>query len=658
MLLKKAGRTLNYEIVTYATAGDKDKTTPLTMKGQDNFFTDALDQALLDKKIDIAVHSAKDLPQDMREGLSVYALTAALDTTDAFVGRTKFSQLKPGAKIGTSSLIRQQGIKELNPQLEIVDIRGTIEERIKLVEEGKYDGLVVATCALKRLNLENRITEILPWEPMPLQGQLAVVGRKDDQALKDIFSAIDVRKKYGRVVLVGAGPGDLDLITVKAIKALQKADCIFHDFLAHKDLLDYAPYAQKVYVGKRKGEHSISQAELSRLLKEKALSGKNIVRLKGGDPLIFGRGADEITYLRSYHIEVEVIPGISSATGIPSGLGIPLTARGLSSSVAFISGHSEDEKDSENKLLEIPKTDTIVFLMGLTKMGVIIKSLIKAGWKSSVPMIVISKGTRADERIVIGNIGNMEQLMKDAQLEPPVIMMAGPTVNFYKPQTFERERILYLGTNPGKYTSLGKIIFHPMITISPVEVAKEVVETTLRTLSEYQMILFTSRFAVKYFFELLKKENISFENLRTMDFAVIGETTAWALAQHGFKAKVMAEEENSEGMLAALKRDYHLQGKKILFPRSSLENPFLKDQLKKEGSQVMELTVYQNTKPAKRPLPNEVINKVFFTSPSTVKNFLEDYGTIPPSWQILSKGLHTKKMLEQAGYQDQVSIVG
>src|SRR3989338_5018064 len=171
LLLKKAGRTLNYEIVTYATAGDKDKTTQLTMKGQDNFFTDALDQALLDKKIDIAVHSAKDLPQDMREGLSVYALTAALDTTDAFVGRTKFSQLKPGAKIGTSSLIRQQGIKELNPQLEIVDIRGTIEERIKLVEEGKYDGLVVATCALKRLNLENRITEILPWEPMPLQGQ-------------------------------------------------------------------------------------------------------------------------------------------------------------------------------------------------------------------------------------------------------------------------------------------------------------------------------------------------------------------------------------------------------------------------------------------------------------------------------------------------------
>jgi uroporphyrinogen III methyltransferase/synthase len=654
-LFEKAGLPVDYELVTFATAGDKDKTTPLTVQGQDDFFTDTLDQALLDKKIDIAIHSAKDLPQNIREGLSIYALTEALDTTDAFVGRVKFAQLKVGARVGTSSLVRQQGLKDLNPNIQAVDIRGTIEERIKLVDEGKCDGVIVATCALKRLGLANRITDILPWEPMPLQGQLAVVGRRDNPIVREMFAAIDVRTNYGKVKLVGAGPGDPDLITVKAIKALQTADCIFYDFLAHKDLLDYAPYAEKVYVGKRKGEHSIPQAELSKLLKEKALSGKNVVRLKGGDPLIFGRGADEITYLRSYHISVEVIPGISSATGIPSGLAIPLTARGVSSSVAFVSGHGEDEThDQANELIEIPKTDTIVFFMGLTKIGLIVKSLIKAGWKTSVPMIVISKGTRVEERIVAGNLGNIEQLVAAAKLEPPVLMIAGPTVNFYKPQA--QAKILFLGTNPEKYKALGKIIPHPMIEISSAKLDNALIEKTLRPLSKYQIILFTSRFAVKHFFELLEKENIP-RDFIGIDVAVIGEDTAWALAQYGFKAKVMAEDETSEGMLMALEDAYDLKGKKILFPRSSLENPYLRENLRKLGAEVLELAVYENIKPAKRPLPSETIDKVFFTSPSTVRNFLEDYGTIPPEWKILSKGPHTKQALEKAGYKDQVSIV-
>lgn len=655
-LLKKAGVSAEYEISTYTTAGDKDKTIPLTGNGQDDFFTDALDQALLDRKIDVAIHSAKDLPQDIREGLSVYALTETLDATDAFVGRGKLADLKPGAKVGTSSPLRRQGIKELNSQVEIVDIRGTIEERLKLFDEGKYDGIVVAVCALKRLGLEQRISEILLWESMALQGQLAVIGRSDNVALKQIFAAIDARQKYGHVALVGAGPGDPELITVKAIRAMQKADCVLYDFLIHKDLLHYAPYAEKIYTGKRKGAHSISQADLSRLLRNKAMSGKNVVRLKGGDPLIFGRGAEEIAYLRSYHIDVDVIPGISSATGIPSGLGIPLTARGFSSSVAFISGHGEDEENSAQHLLEIPRTDTVVFLMGLTKIGIIVRSLLKAGWKESVPMIVISRGTRVEERILAGNLGNIESLVAQANLEPPVLMVAGETVNFYRP--VPRERILYLGTNPEKYMSLGQIIFHPMIEIAPAKVDLDIIKRVLSSLAQYQLILFTSRFGVIHFFELLKKQQIASEDLKNTDFAVIGESTAGTLAQYGFRAKVIAEEEHSEGMLEALRGAGNLRGKSILFPRSSLENPLLKQNLEKEGSRVLELTVYENSKPAKRPLPQTPIDKVFFTSPSTVKNFLEDYGRIPADWQILSRGPKTKQTLEKAGYQNQISIVG
>lgn len=147
------------------------------------------------------------------------------------------------------------------------------------------------------------------------------------------------------------------------------------------------------------------------------------------------------------------------------------------------------------------------------------------------------------------------------------------------------------------------------------------------------------------------------DDLKKIDFAVIGESTAWTLAQYGFRAKVTAEEENSEGMLTALKADGDLRGKNILFPRSSLPNPFLKEQLEKAGSRVIELVVYQNTKPAKRPLPSTPIDKIFFTSPSTVKNFLEDYGKIPENWDILSRGTRTQKALEEAGYRNQISIV-
>ena len=290
------------------------------------------------------MHSAKDLPQKLNDGLSIYALTSSPDETDAFVGAKSFYELKDGAKIGTSSLIRQEQVKKLNPKVKIVDIRGTIEERIQLVDQGVCDGIIVATIALKRLGLENKITDIMPWEGAALQGQLAVVGRSDDEELKSLFSAIDVRREYGNVCLLGAGPGDPDLITVKGVNALKKAECVFYDYLAHKDLLKYAQQAEQVYVGKRKGAHALPQKELSKLIRMKAAEGKNVVRLKGGDPLMFGRGAEEIEYLRSYHINVHVIPGVSSATAIPSSLGVPLTARDVSSSVAFVSGHGKEEK--------------------------------------------------------------------------------------------------------------------------------------------------------------------------------------------------------------------------------------------------------------------------------------------------------------------------
>lgn len=645
-LLKAQGIDLSFNVISYKTTGDVDKKTSLIRSQDDDFFTDTIDKALLRKQIDIAIHSAKDLPQQLISGLEILALSPSLDTTDAFVGKAKLRNLKRGAKIGTSSLVRQQSLKKLYPQLIPVDIRGTIQERIALIDKGYCDGVIVATAALKRLGLEHLIKEIMPWEATPLQGQLAVVGRRENPDLKVLFSKIDVRKKYGNIYLVGAGPGAPDLITVKGTQALKKADCIFYDYLADKALLNYAPEAEKIYVGKRKGKHSLSQEALSRMLKEKAIQGKTVVRLKGGDPLIFGRGAEEITYLRSYHINVEVIPGVSSATALPSLLGIPLTARGVSSSVAFLSAHSEEEKTESLKLLDIPKTDTLVFLMGLTKLDIIVRSLLSKKWSSETPIVIISRGTHPDEKIIVGTLKTIVSLAQKASLKAPALTVVGEIVKFYHPHNVST--VLYTGTNPERYTNFGNIIPWPMIEIKKKVLNKKKLAQLKRLAASCDLILLTSRFGVKYFFELARKEKMAINHKK---FITIGSDSAQAIRLHNIEPAFVSTHEHSQGLLQEIiSKVPNLKGQKILFPRSALPNLFLKNNLEKLGAKVFELPIYDNVKPPKRRLPDQFIDTVIFTSPSTVKNFLKDYDTIPSYWKIYAKGPLTQKTLEEKGY--------
>ncbi len=645
-----------FEQKIFRTQGDIDQKTLLTDKSvPDDFFTNTLDESILKGKIDIAIHSAKDLPASIPKGLKIFALTKSIDETDAFVGKVHFKDLKKGAKVGTSSLIRQSALKKLNPSIELVNIRGSISERIALIEKGLCDGVIVATAALKRLELSHLIKDIMPWEAAALQGQLAVVGRSDDDKLRDLFSVIDIRKTYGRVFLVGAGPGDPDLITHKGINALKEADCVFYDYLVDKRLLSYAPKAEHVYVGKRKGDHTLSQKELSRQLRLKAMTGKNVVRLKGGDPLVFGRGADEIQYLKSYSINVEVIPGVSSATGLPSLLGIPLTARGVSSSVAFLSAHGSDEAGGDQREINIPQVDTIVFLMGLTRLKEIVGSLLKNKWNKTTPVVVISKGTQWQEHVVVGTIGDIVSKVENEELEPPALIIVGEVGRFYKPTPKSDRSILYTGTNLGKYRSLGHVIHFPMIEISKAKIKKEVVKKLIKDLTQYDLFLITSRFGVKYFFEILKENNFPLENISIKPFIVIGEETAEALESVGIKPALIGAEENSQSLFLEIKKKFNVKGKKILFPRSALPNPFLKVQLTKIGAKVEQLAVYQNIKPKKRSLP-ENTGSIIFTSPSTVKNFLTDYRKIPRDWQILSKGPATTRTLELAGYRNSIVI--
>lgn len=653
-LLKKKGVKISFNLKTYSTRGDKNKTVSLTTSPADDFFTDTLDAALLNNEIDVAIHSAKDLPQTLRGGLSIFALTRGLDETDAFIGKTAFDRLPAGSKVATSSLLRQQQVKALNPQIETVDIRGTIEERIQKMRDGYCDGLVVATAALKRLGLEKHIRDIMPWEAAPLQGQLAVVGRTEDTALEKLFIPIDVRRDYGRVFLVGAGPGDPELITIKGIRALEAAECVFHDYLVPAQLLDHAPHAEKIYAGKRKGSHAMPQEELNRLMRQKATAGKTVVRLKGGDPLVFGRGADEIAYLRRCHIETEVIPGISSATGIPSRLGIPLTARGVAATVAFVSGYKHGEDETRPVPLDIPRADTLVFLMGLTKLDQIVESLEKSRRPGQTPVMVISKGTSPQEKIVSGTLSDIRQKVKEDPLEPPVLIVVGETLKFYREsrETSRWERILYTGSDPGEFRARAGVIPFPMIEITPAKLTAGRIKTLLTNLIRYDIILFTSKFGVKYFFELLAGEKYAAKKLGKKTFVAIGQSTAKALAHQGISVALVARVETSEGLFDEMTKKFKLRGKKILFPRSNLPNPYLKQKLTEAGSRVDELTIYKNAKPAKRPLPKTGIDKILFTSPSTVRNFIEDHGAVPADWRILSRGPLTSVFLREAGYTD------
>jgi uroporphyrin-III C-methyltransferase len=230
-----------------------------------------------------------------------------------------------------------------------------------------------------------------------------------------------------KVTLIGAGPGDPDLITVKSVNALAKATVVLYDALINRALLNYAPNATHVFVGKRRGIHSFSQDEINELIVSNAFEYGNVVRLKGGDPFIFGRGSEEIDYIESFGIETEVIPGISSALAVPASIGIPLTKRGVAESFWVITGTTSERKLSQDVYLAAQSTATIVILMGMSKLTEIV-SIFKKYNKSGVPTAIVQNGTTKNEKFSLGTIDNIEEIVVQKQLSSPAIIVIGEVV--------------------------------------------------------------------------------------------------------------------------------------------------------------------------------------------------------------------------------------
>ncbi|MEW2920045.1 MULTISPECIES: uroporphyrinogen-III C-methyltransferase [Flavobacteriaceae] len=252
----------------------------------------------------------------------------------------------------------------------------------------------------------------------------------------------------GKLTVVGAGPGDLDLITLKGIKALQSADVVLYDALVDSALLKYASNAEQIFVGKRKGCYHFQQEQINDLIVERASQGLHVVRLKGGDPFVFGRGAEEMEFAAQKGIDVAMVPGISSSVSVPATQNIPVTKRGAAESFWVITGTTKDHKLSKDVALAAKSNATVVILMGMSKLGEIMNLFKKEG-KKDTPVAIIQNGTREDEKVGIGTVASIEHKAKEQQLANPAIIIIGEVVN-------HRQNLLDI---QNEYQAKGKELF-------------------------------------------------------------------------------------------------------------------------------------------------------------------------------------------------------
>ena len=630
---------LAYELVSVVSFGDKRKDISLLENPPADIFTRELDEAILSGTADVAVHSAKDLPYPLPQGLEVIALLKEFDQTDSLVSKTNqlLSELPTGSRVGTSSPTRKKELLALRPDLQIVSIRGTIEERIALVDNGQIDALIVATCALYRLKLSHRIAQVLPFETHPLQGLLAVVAALERTDLKADFKVHDIRKTYGKVTLVGFGPGSPDLLTVGGEKALAKADTIFYDDLLDKDFLQ--KYSAKlVYVGKRKGKHSSEQAEINRLLLDEAKTGRNVVRLKGGDPMIFAHGGEEIEFLKSNFIEVSVIPGITTALALASLTQVPLTHRGIASSVAFVSGQAAE--------IKLPNTDTVVCYMAGYNIPLIATKAIAEGRNPETPVLLVSKVSSPEQQEFFYTL---ETLSRETKPFPtPIISIIGDVVGlrYHSEQELIKPIYLVTGTQKEHYDQIGTVIHQPLIKIEAISPNPEL-ELEINRLNTYDWLFFTSRYTVNFFFEALEKAGKDARHLGGLKIASVGRITSQELKLHGIIPEIQATEESSVGLLKQIEAAGYPVAK-VFIPRSDIGLPVLPEGLKKLGWEVTTVSVYHNTYPDNlKPLDLTNIQNIVFSSPSCVTNFLRLYGAFPEGKNFIFRGKETEKRFNQ-----------
>lgn len=448
----------------------------------------------------------------------------------------------------------------------------------------------------------------------------------------------------GKVYLIGAGPGDPGLITVKGLKALLEADIIIYDHLINERLLSHAKAGAELrYVGKQSGEHTLPQGEINRLLIEAAKAGHVVARLKGGDPFIFGRGGEEAEALTKAGVSFEVVPGVTSAIAAPAYAGIPLTHRDFASSVAFLTGHEDPTKEESRIAWEKIATgiDTLVFLMGMGHLPRIVEKLIKHGRSPETPIAVIRWGTWAEQETVEGTLKDI--VLKTKGLKPPAIAVVGEVVKLRETLRWLEQKPLFglriLVTRAREQASAlaerleaegAEVVEFPTIEILPPE-SFEPLDRAIAQLDRYHWILFTSQNGCAFFFKRLLHQGRDLRALAHLKIGAIGLGTASTLEAMGLRPDLVPSEFRAEAFAEALGKET-LQGLRILLPRAKVAREVLPQELRRMGAEVDVVTVYRTVKASgewesvKGLLRERRVHVVTFTSSSTVTNLMEMLG--------------------------------
>jgi uroporphyrinogen III methyltransferase/synthase len=484
--------------------------------------------------------------------------------------------------------------------------------------------------------------------------------------------------KNGKVYLVGGGPGDPGLITQKGRDCLAQAEVIVYDRLLDEQLLMLAPpEAERIYVGKTAAAHSRSQSEINQLLVEKAREGKTVVRLKGGDPFVFGRGGEEAQTLADNGIPFQIIPGVTTAIAVPAYAGIPVTHRGLASSFAIITGHEDPTKgrSSINWAKLATAVDTLVFLMGVKNLPEIVARLIEHGRPPDTPVAVIKEGTRPEQETVVGHLSDIVDKAAERHLTPPAVIVVGEVVRLRdKLRWFDNlplfgqrilvtrarhqagelsRRLMERGAHP---------IELPAIDIRAIDDTREL-DRAIGNLGVYHWVIFTSTNGVEAFFERLESLKLDSRALYGRQVGAIGPATAQALVLRGITPDYVPETYSGEGIIAGLK-SYQVRGKRFLLPRADIADEELTRGLSGLGAEVHEIAAYRTVAEpvaiaqARRMLLDGEIQVTTFTSPSAVTNLVAAFQGDPTamnSSQVACIGPKTAESAAKAGLK--VAIV-
>jgi len=450
--------------------------------------------------------------------------------------------------------------------------------------------------------------------------------------------------KKGIVYLVGAGPGRPDLITLRGVELLKQADCVICDKLATPALLNYVSAgAEIIHTPKRIGPGSFTQEQINKLLVEKALEGKKIVRLKGGDPCVFGRGGEEAAILAEAGIEFEIVPGVTAGIAAGEYAGVMITDRRYSSQVAFITGQEAEEKEQSN--IDWPGlakfNGTLVFYMGMSNLDFITGQLIKNGRDGETGAAVIADATTPNQRMVQSTVAKISQKCRDENIGAPAIVIIGEAaksdnrLNWFMSQPLFGKTIVVTRDKRGNAEFSVKIIAaggNPLefdtIKIEPLTASNEFLKA-LAEISKYDWIIFTSANGVRVFFEAVHNLNGDTRVFGSAKIAAIGRETAGKLTEFGIKADFVPSDFTSAELAKQLAASVNLKDKKMLLLRSQIGTPEIIETLKKTGADVKDVAVY--TSVTAKGDPKGLIEKLnagqadwlTFCSPSSVRGFFE-----------------------------------